>query len=225
MATILCAGIAVLDEVFRVRAFPTPQTKVQANAFITVWGGNAANAAVAIARLGGKAYLAAPLGDDAVGDSLTENLRREGVECVGCVRVPGARTPVSAIFVDAGGDRAIANYRDDRLNDATADDPDQLVAAADAVMVDNRFPEFVMPICRAAMARRIPRVMDADKETSDRQPLFNAATHVIFSAECLRATARADDLAVALAHMGKLTDAFLAVTDGGVSRPAATDRR
>jgi sulfofructose kinase len=214
MANILCAGIAVLDEVFRVRAFPMPDTKVQASEFVTIGGGNAANAAVAIARLGGKAYFAAPLGVDAIGDRLIESLEREGVECVGCVRVPGARTPVSGIFVDARGERTIANYRDHRLNDAMADDPVRLVAAVDAVLVDNRFPDFVAPICRAAMARRIPVVIDADKEADDRQPLFTAATHVIFSAQCLRATARTDDLASGLAHMGTLTDAFLAVTNG-----------
>jgi len=214
MANILCAGIAVLDEVFRVRAFPLPDTKVQASEFITIGGGNAANAAVAIARLGGKAYFAAPLGVDAVGDRLIESLQREGVECVGCVRVPGARTPVSAIFVDARGDRTIANYRDHRLNDAAVDDPERLLTAVDAVVADNRFPDFVVPICRAAMARRIPVVIDADKEADDRQPLFKAATHVIFSAQCLRATARTDDLASGLAHMGKSTDAFLAVTNG-----------
>src|SRR5215472_4987649 len=76
MANILCAGIAVLDEVFRVSAFPMPDTKVQASEFITIGGGNAANAAVAIARLGGKASFAAPLGDDAVADRLIESLQR-----------------------------------------------------------------------------------------------------------------------------------------------------
>ncbi len=214
MARILCAGIAVLDEVFRVNAFPLPDTKVQASEFITVGGGNAANAAVAIARLGGKAYFAAPLGVDAIADRLIESLQREGVACVGCVRVPAARTPVSAIFVDARGDRTIANYRDSRLNDATVDDPGLLVTAVDAVVADNRFPDFVLPICRAAMARRIPVVIDADKAEDHRQPLFKAATHVIFSAQCLRATARTDDLPLGLAQMGTLTDAFLAVTNG-----------
>ena len=214
MASILCAGIAVLDEVFRVSAFPLPDTKVQASEFITIGGGNAANAAVAIARLGGKAYFAAPLGVDAIADRLIESLQREGVACVGCVRVPAARTPVSAIFVDARGDRTIANYRDHRLDHATVDDPDRLVTAMDAVLVDNRFPDFVLPICRAAMARRIPVVIDADKAEDHRQPVFEAATHVIFSAQCLRATARTDDLPLGLAQMGTLTDAFLAVTNG-----------
>jgi sugar/nucleoside kinase (ribokinase family) len=218
MANILCAGIAAVDEVFRVRAVPMPDTKVGASAFITVSGGCAASGALAIARLGGKAYFAGPLGgpagSDVVGDQLVAGLRRDGVECIGCVRVFGARTTVSAILVDDRGDRTIATFRDHRLDEATVEDPDRLVSTADAVLVDNCFPDFVVPICRAAMARRIPVVVDADHPADDRQPLLKTATHVIFSADCLRATSRVDDLAVGLAHMGKLTDAFLAVTNG-----------
>jgi sulfofructose kinase len=92
--------------------------------------------------------------------------------------------------------------------------PDRLVSAADAVLVDNCFPNFVVPLCRAAMARGIPVVVDADHPADDRQPLLKTATHVIFSADGLRAACRVDDLAAGLAHMGKLTDAFLAVTNG-----------
>src|SRR5260370_42184794 len=66
MPSILCAGIAVLDEVFRVSAFPLPDTNVQASEFITIGGGNAAIAAVAISRLGCKAHYAAPPRDAAV---------------------------------------------------------------------------------------------------------------------------------------------------------------
>jgi sulfofructose kinase len=218
MAHILCAGIAVLDEVFRVREFPIPDAKVEASEFITIGGGCAANAAVAIARLGGKVRFAAPLGGptggDAIGDRLVEGLQNEGVDCAGCVRVAGARTSVSAIFIDARGDRTIATYRDHRLDAVLPDDAERLVADMDAVLVDNRFADFVVPICRAGLARRIPVVVDADKPTHDRHPLFGAATHVIFSGECLRATAQTDDLAAGLAHLAQFTDAFLAVTNG-----------
>jgi sulfofructose kinase len=218
MPHILCAGIAVLDEVFRVKEFPIPDTKVESSEFITIGGGCAANAAVAIARLGGAVGLAAPLGgpegEDAIGDRVIEGLRGESVDCAGCVRVAGARTPVSAIFLNARGERTIATYRDARLNGIVPADPEKLVAGADAVLFDNRFPDFVTPICRAARRRGIPVVMDADKATTDSHPLFPAATHVIFSGECLRATARTDDLAAGLLHMARFTDAFLAVTNG-----------
>jgi sulfofructose kinase len=218
MANILCAGIAVLDEVFRVQEFPVADAKVEAQEFITIGGGCAANAAIAIARLGGKVRFAAPLGgpagDDAIGNRLVEGLQSEGVDCVGCMRVPGGRTSVSAIFIDAHGDRTIATFRDHRLDAVVPDDPDRLVAGVDAVLVDNRFDKFVVPICRAGLARRIPVVIDADKPTEDRHPLFGIATHVVFSGECLRATAGTDDLAAGLAHMAQFTDAFLAVTNG-----------
>ncbi len=44
---ILCAGIVVLDELFRVTDFPPPDGKVEASAYVTNDGGNAANAAIA----------------------------------------------------------------------------------------------------------------------------------------------------------------------------------
>src|SRR5262249_57143977 len=62
---ILCAGIIVLDEVFQVERFPQPDGKTQAQGFFVVNGGCAANAAVAIARLGGRTALAGPLGGPA----------------------------------------------------------------------------------------------------------------------------------------------------------------
>jgi len=48
---ILCAGIIVLDEVFRVDEFPQPDGKVQAQGFFVVNGGCAANAAVAMTKM------------------------------------------------------------------------------------------------------------------------------------------------------------------------------
>jgi sulfofructose kinase len=218
MPRILCAGIAVLDEVFRVREFPLPDTKVEASEFITVGGGCAANAAVAIARLGGAVIFAAPLGgpagEDAIGDRLVHGLTGEGVDCIGCMRVAGARTPVSAIFIDVRGDRTIATYRDQRLNAVVPADPERLVAEVDAVLVDNRFPGFVTPVCGAARRRGLSVVIDADKATVENDPLFALGTHVIFSGECLRRTMGTDDLAAGLARASRFTDAFVAVSNG-----------
>ncbi len=216
--SILCAGIIVLDEVFQVERFPEPDGKVQAKAFFAVNGGCAANAAVAIARLGGRASLSGPLGGprgaDENGDRVLAALAREGIDCSGCVRVAGLASPLSAIFIDARGDRMIVTYRDERIATAQAADPERIVASADAVLADNRFPEFVRPICLAARARGMTVVLDADKPTEVSDDLFRIATHVIFSGECLRATTGLDDLAAGLARIAEVTDAFLAVTNG-----------
>ncbi len=196
---ILCAGIIVLDEVFRVDRFPQPDAKTQAQSFFIVNGGCAANAAVAIARLGGRAALAGPLGEDSNGDRVLAALAREEIDCTGCQRLAGVPTALSAIFIDARGDRMIVTYCDDRLAAATPADAADLVAGADAVVADNRFPEFVRPICVAARARGLTVVLDADRPTQTSDELFRIATHVVFSAECLRATTGLDDLGAALA--------------------------
>jgi sugar/nucleoside kinase (ribokinase family) len=208
----------VLDEVFRLDEFPRPDAKVEAAEFLAVGGGCAANAAVAIARLGGDASFAGPLGgppgQEPISDRILAGLAREGVDCAGCVRLDGVASGISAIFVNRRGERTIVTYRSRRLDAVKPLDPDKLVAGADAVLADNRFPDFALPICRAALRRGIPVVLDADKPARPGAALFSACSHVVFSAESLRATMATDDLACALRQFGQATNAFLAVTDG-----------
>jgi sulfofructose kinase len=215
---VLCAGIIVLDEVFHVDEFPRNDGKVEAKAFFAVNGGCAANAAVAVARLGGRAVLAGPLGGpagtDENGDRVLAALAREAIETSACQRVDGLATALSAIFINARGERTIVTYRDQRIAAVTPRDPEALVGTADIVLADNRFPQFVRPICEAARRRDVRVVLDADKATVEDDPLFRIATHVIFSSECLMATTGRPDLADGLAAVAQHTAAFLAVSNG-----------
>jgi sulfofructose kinase len=215
---VLCTGIAVLDMVFRVDRHPRPDVKTQASEFRTINGGNAANAAVAIAHLGARTSFAGPLGGppaiDAVGDTMLALAARENIACVDCPRVEGVTSPISAISIDARGERSIVNFRDDRLMDARPRDAEVLVADCDAIIADNRFPGFVREVCAAGLKRGIPVVLDADEPRQDANALLAVVSHVVFSAEGLRATAGTDHLGRALIDVGKQTNAFVAVTDG-----------
>jgi len=214
----LCAGIIALDEVFQVDHFPPSDGKTRAHGFFVANGGCAANAAVAVARLGGRATLAGPIGgppgEDLNGDRVLAGLEREQVDCGACQRLAGVPTALSAIFIDAHGNRMIITHCDDRLAATTPTEPAGLVASADAILADNCFPEFVQPICVAARARGLTVILDADRPTQISDELFRIATHVVFSSECLRATTGLDDLGAALAAMSVTTSSFLAVTDG-----------
>ncbi|HXX52913.1 MAG TPA: PfkB family carbohydrate kinase [Xanthobacteraceae bacterium] len=215
---ILCAGIIVLDEVFRVDEFPRPDGKVQAKDFFVVNGGCAANAAVAIARLGGRAFLAGPMGgpagEDDNGDRVLKALMRERVDCSACQRIGGLATALSAIFMNTRGDRTIVTYRDQRIAATVPRDPSAVVAGVDAVLADNRYPDFVRPICEAARRRNLPVVLDGDRPTVEDDPLFGIASHVVFSWECLRETTGVADLGEGLQRIADGTDAFLAVSNG-----------
>jgi sulfofructose kinase len=215
---VLCAGIIVLDEVFRVEEFPEPDSKVEAKGFFVVNGGCAANAAVAIARLGGRAALAGPMGgpagQDSNGDRVLQAFAREKLDTTHCQRIDGFSTALSAIFVDGKGDRTIVTYRDERIATAVPADADAIVAGADAVLVDNRFPIFVRPVCEAGRRRKIPVVLDGDKASVEDDPLFRICSHVVFSSECLRTTTGVTDLSEGLKRIARHSDAFLAVSNG-----------
>ena len=82
------------------------------------------------------------------------------------------------------------------------------------MLLDNRYPNFVIPICQAAAARGIPRVLDLDRAAGSDDPLLLACSHVIASAEALRGGTAAKDLRPALRKLGEGFKGFLAFTDG-----------
>ena len=141
-------------------------------------------------------------------------LKREQVDCTFCQRVDGLATALSAIFMNARGDRTIVTYRDEAIAATVPADPQVAVAAADAVLADNRYPAFVRPICEVARARGLLVVLDGDRPTAEDDPLFRIASHVIFSSECLRETTGVADLGEGLQRIARRTDAFLAVSNG-----------
>jgi sulfofructose kinase len=215
-ATVLCIGIAVQDLLFRVDKFPPPGGKAMTHDFLTVCGGCAVNAAIAVARLGGRARYSGPLGGEADNPSnqFIAAMQNEGIDTTGIVRVAGAAIPLSGIMIDSSGERIIVTYRDRRIEAAQPPDAGPLLSGIAVVLADNRFPNFVRPICEAARERGIPVVLDADRPTVEDDPLFAIPTHVVFSSECLRATTGETDLGVALQRMAPRTKAFLAVSDG-----------
>ena len=213
---ILCAGIAVQDIVMRVQNFPAPGAKVPASDFIITGGGCTANAALAVARLNGRAAFAGPLGgqNDAASERILADLASEGVDCSGVARVDGGTASVSLILLDAEGEKTIATRRGAGLSQTLPADADGLVADADAVLVDNRFPDFVSAVCQAAQRRKIPVVIDLDQATAPDHALLKFGTHVIASSEALRATTGSGDAEAGLKALAAHLSGFLAVTDG-----------
>lgn len=210
--SILCAGILVRDLVFRIACMPAVGAKARASAFEEWPGGNAVNAAVAVARLGGRAAYCGPVGTDA--GPVLARLSEAGVTSAHVVAAPDAVTPVSAILIDDHGERTVATYRTPHLAAARPADPDLIVTSCDALCVDNRLPDFVAPICAAARRRGLPVVVDVDSAMMRTPQLFREATHLIFSEQGLLETAGESDHARALDRMAGETPALVGVTCG-----------
>lgn len=74
-------------------------------------GGAPANVAVAAARLGAKTGFIGKVGNDAFGRSLTETLKKEGVDVSGLFTSRDQPTTMALVSVDEQGEREFAFYR------------------------------------------------------------------------------------------------------------------
>jgi sugar/nucleoside kinase (ribokinase family) len=212
-ARILCVGVSTLDQIFKVESFPVPGEKTRALDYTEVSGGNAGNAAIAAARLGAQVFLSSPVGDDRVGEEIRRHLENEKVDCSHFVVLPGAMSSLSAIVVDASGERTIVSRRSG-LDDARLKEAEAVTRSMQAVLIDNRFPEFSLEVARAARRNNVPVLLDADNPTRLTEELFTACTHIVFSSHGLRETVDDDDPESGLRRVARMTDAYVSVTKG-----------
>lgn len=218
MPTVLVAGAAVQDFIYRFDAAPARGTKGRAKDFTSIGGGSGANAAVAVVRLGGKGQVLAPLGDDLMGEMIVRGLNAEGVDTSKILRIPGRESPVCSAIVDGDGERTILTWHPPHVAPPEIDDAAALVADVDAVLTDDRYPSIAVPLLEAAKARGIPGVLDGDRAEGDAPQMIRAASHVVFGTPGLRGTSGISDPTKGLLAMRKVTDAFISVTlgSGGV---------
>jgi fructokinase len=106
---VLCFGEALIDFL---HSGIEQQGPLQLPAYRQFPGGAPANAAVAIAKLGGKARFAGQVGQDAFGDFLAQALQTYGVDLSLLMRHPTAKTALAFVMLDQSGDRSFSFYRD-----------------------------------------------------------------------------------------------------------------
>ena len=209
MTRILVAGLATVDFLFDVEQMPTRAEKYRAGDAMMVGGGGAANAAVSIARLGGAASLAAPVGKDRIGEMILSDLKAEGVDTALVQCNPDGRSAFSSVLIDAAGERQIVNFRGSEpqcLPDLDA------VPPCDAVLVDTRFPALTTGALAVARKQGVPGIVDGEHPVAVND--LTDATHIAFSAQGLVGLTGNGDLAAALHAVGTQVSAWVCVTDG-----------
>ncbi len=184
---ILCVGHAALDRIYRIASFPAEPTKVRALEHVESGGGMAANAAVAIARLGGKAELWSRVGDDAAGVTIKAGLKAERVDVRNVQSFDDARSSTSAVIVDDRGERLIVGQRDTGMPSSTDWLPLERVKEMHAVLGDVRWLEGLRAVFTRAREEDVTTILDADLGAREVLPELLALTdYAIFSRPALR---------------------------------------
>jgi len=213
MTSILVVGMATVDFLFDVDAMPVKAEKFIARDAQIVGGGGAANAACAIAKLGGNAMLAARVGEDMIGKIIVEELKQNSVDCSLLVSVDTARSSFSSVLLDTHGERQIVNYRGCDLSDDVS-----AIYAADpaAVLADTRWTDGTIAAMKLAREKNIPGVLDAEAPCDPEAMAL--ASHIAFSRQGLESLAgslrNVSDIEAALRKVAKSYPVWLAMTDG-----------
>ncbi|QPH53101.1 PfkB family carbohydrate kinase [Pontivivens ytuae] len=208
MMQILVAGQAVVDFIFEVDTLPTEPEKYRARGARIVGGGCAANAAVAISRLDGRAHLAARLAEDPVGQLIIAELQRERVGTYLTTKIQGASSSYSSVYIDRAGERQIMNFRGDGL----PDEPDWSLPAIDAALADTRWAEGAIAAMKAARDADVPGVMDAEAPVV--REALEIASHVAFSRQGLDEFLPDGTVEERLELAASLLGGWVCVTDG-----------
>ena len=214
MKDVVCVGIAVQDVIFPLEHLPDGPGKNHTASRVEVGGGVAANAAVAVSKLGGKSRLVSALGDDLAGKQILDDLQAANVDTSGVVEMQGSVSPLSAVIVDSAGERMIVNHTDPTLfADAPTPRHDAFTSAS-AVLCDVRWPRAAEEALSWAASSSVPGILDLDVGNRETERLIELASHIVFSADALEAAAGTQDPEAGLQAMTGRTEALLAVTIG-----------
>ncbi|WP_454830832.1 carbohydrate kinase family protein [Pseudoxanthomonas wuyuanensis] len=104
-STILCFGEALID------FLAGEPADGEARTFRQFAGGAPANAAVAVAKLGGRCEFVGMLGEDMFGDFLLHSLHEAGAGVRYVRRTAAAKTALAFVSLDAHGERSFSFYR------------------------------------------------------------------------------------------------------------------
>lgn len=158
MTLVVAVGLCTVDVVQRVRTLPAPGEKVQSLSVEVAAGGPAANAAVAIAALGGRVRLSTVLGAHPLARLAAEDLSSCGVELADALPDRLSPPAVSAVSVrTADGERTVVSHNASGVSAPPTVD----LTGADAVLLDGHHPTLALQAAKTAQARGIPVVLDA----------------------------------------------------------------
>jgi len=210
MLDVLCVGHASYDITMATAHHPDPDEKMLANSMHLAGGGPAANAAVCVARLGGKAGFCGYLGYDLFGETHLNELAVEGVDTALIVRGKHP-TPLSQILAKPDSSRSVVNFKADTpflpADAITIPQPSKII------LFDGHEPLLSERLCQWAKAHDIITVLDAGSLHQGTRDLASAVDYLVASEKFARQFSGADDLHIALQMMSAQA-ACVVITSG-----------
>lgn len=196
---VCCVGYACADISFHVPHHLGADEKLRATDMHICGGGPAANAAVAVTRLGGSARFCGYLGNDAFGDTHLRELQEAGVFADVLHRGETA-TPLAVVTIKPSGERSIIDYKP-----SAASVPETQFSLnqhpAKVLLVDGHQPLLSLALIEEARKLGIPSLLDAGSVHDGTSLLHDKVDYLIASEKFARQYSQKENPRSALAAL------------------------
>ncbi len=129
-------------------------------------------------------------------------------------RIENQASQVSSVVLDHVGERQIVNFANSRLDPDPTWLPEDVIANADFILADVRWPEGAARALEIARERDVPSLIDAETSSEDIRHLVKLARYSVFSEGGLEMVTGLKDPELGLQRAEKESGALVAVTMG-----------
>ncbi|MCK4840562.1 MAG: carbohydrate kinase [Methylococcales bacterium] len=196
---VLCLGHACYDLVFSVARHPETDEKIFADELLGCGGGPAANAAIAVSKLGKTAAFAGYLGQDLYGEMHHQELLQQQVDTHLLIR-GSSPTPLSTVLVKPDGKRALINYKGS-TQALLSNQIDFSSIKAKAILFDGHEPNISLDLLALSKQAKVPIILDAGSLHEGTSRLWNQVDYLVASEKF--ACQFANNVHVALAKLAQ----------------------
>jgi sugar/nucleoside kinase (ribokinase family) len=176
---VLGAGIAAVDDLCYVSAFPRVDSKIPVHSSIRQGGGPACTAIAAVGSLGGRTAYVARFGDNDLSRFIRSALEDHGVDISHIARDPTGGPYHSFIVVDSAGHRNV--FYDPALYRVVgADDlADALIKSATLILLDHITEPSLAAVAAKAHKLGVPILGDIEGQTESSMSLTALSDYLI----------------------------------------------
>jgi sugar/nucleoside kinase (ribokinase family) len=207
---VVTMGENSVDLVAELDRYPAPDSKHQLRRFTQIPGGEAASAAVGLARLGNRVAYVGRFGDDGFGDTGRERLADEGVDTSHVVVVNGCASRIAVILVERKtAQRTVLWQRDPRLSLEPADVPDGVLRQTRVLLVGSDDVPAMTDAAIRARAAGVRTVGDLERIHDGTRDLLKALDIIVMASSFPKALTGHTSLAKALNEIADFSRAAM----------------